>query len=160
MKLTSGRTRWSTYPAEIRYSPFGLQSRPFTGPLCPPTAPTSAQASFPFCDLQRHLLQPPDQPQANASFPPLAHAPPTNPPNLCPPMSPNRCRLIQIEADRSREEVRMVEGDQSISEESVDVESRVGVGSGVVVGRQERDVIPASCPMRRASNVIENCCGL
>jgi hypothetical protein len=52
----------------------------------------------------------------------------------------------------------MVEGDQRIREESVDVERRVDVchGDVVEVGRQDRDVIPASWPMRRASNVIEN----
>lgn len=49
------------------------------------------------------------------------------------------------------------EGDHRISDESVDVDRRVGVDADVVLGRQESDVTPASCPMSRASNVTENC---
>lgn len=55
-------------------------------------------------------------------------------------------------------------------EESVEVERRVNGGAGFPsgndddgddrFGRHESDVIPASWPTRRASNVIENCCGL
>ena len=45
-------------------------------------------------------------------------------------------------------------------EESVDVDSSVSLECSVLVGRQARDVIPASCPMSKASNVIENCCVL
>jgi hypothetical protein len=48
-------------------------------------------------------------------------------------------------------------GDHSISEESVDVDNKVGVDVGGLGGRHDKAVIPASCPMRRASNVIENC---
>lgn len=59
--------------------------------------------------------------------------------------------------------VNAVEGDQRIREESVDVDNRVGVEGNfnvLALGRQERDVMPASWPMRSASKVIENCCGL
>lgn len=63
-------------------------------------------------------------------------------------------------------DVTAVEGDQRISEESVDVDRRVSIeadldAAGVVVlGRHESEVIPASWPIRRASKVIENCCDL
>lgn len=57
-------------------------------------------------------------------------------------------------------EVKTVDGDHKIRDESVDVDSSVGEFDAVVCGRQERDVIPASCPMRRASNVTENNCAL
>jgi len=45
-------------------------------------------------------------------------------------------------------------GDHNIKDESVDVDRRVGL-SAKVLGRHARDVTPASCPMRRASKVIE-----
>jgi hypothetical protein len=51
-------------------------------------------------------------------------------------------------------EVSTVEGDQRMSEESVEVERSVGRVSSVVGGRQARLVTPASCPIRRASKVI------
>jgi hypothetical protein len=47
-----------------------------------------------------------------------------------------------------------------MTEESVDVESKVGMDFDEELGRQESEVIPASCPTRRASNVIENFCDL
>lgn len=72
-------------------------------------------------------------------------------------MSPNRWRLIQMEEAPSAAEVMMVAGDQRMSDESVEVERRVGTGVVGVGGRQESEVTPASWPMSRASNVIENC---
>jgi hypothetical protein len=41
----------------------------------------------------------------------------------------------------------------------VDVDNKVGTES-IEVGRQETEVIPASCPMSNASNVTENHCEL
>ena len=51
-------------------------------------------------------------------------------------------------------------GDQRMREESVDVDSNVSFECSVFEGRQASDVTPASCPMSKASNVIENCCVL
>jgi hypothetical protein len=73
--------------------------------------------------------------------------------------------LIHIDTEPSRDKDEgdnTVEGDQRIKEESVDVERRVGIcpNDAGEVGRQDRDVIPASWPMRRASKVIENWCDL
>jgi hypothetical protein len=63
--------------------------------------------------------------------------------------------LIHIDADPWFSESKIIEGDQRITEESIDVESKVGM---VVVSiLQKRDVTPASWPTRRASNVTENC---
>lgn len=44
----------------------------------------------------------------------------------------------------SAAEVMMVDGDQRMSDESVEVESRVGTGVADVGGRQESAVTPAS----------------
>ena len=49
-----------------------------------------------------------------------------------------------------------MEGDQRMSDESVDVERRVGMSLDVNGGLHDSDVTPASCPTRRASNVTEN----
>jgi hypothetical protein len=68
-------------------------------------------------------------------------------------MSPNRWRFIQIEADPSAEVI--AEGDHRITDESVDVDSKVGVESDGVAGLQEREVTPASWPIKSASNVTE-----
>lgn len=46
-----------------------------------------------------------------------------------------------------------VDGDHKMTEESVDVDSKVDVESG----RHEREVTPASCPTRRASKDMEIC---
>lgn len=54
----------------------------------------------------------------------------------------------------------MLDGDHKIKEESVDVDSNVGVLNKEERGLHLTDVTPASCPIRRASNVIENCCVL
>lgn len=51
----------------------------------------------------------------------------------------------------------MVEGDQRMSDESVEVERSVGTGLVLVGGRHASEVTPASWPMSRASKVIENC---
>lgn len=153
--LISGN-RGNTYPEEIKNEPLGLQFTLFTGPRWPPMAPTSSQASSfppPSRDLQCHLLQPPDQPHATTSLPSNLHAPPTNPPNRWPPMSPNLWLFIQIELDWLP--VVTIAGDQSMREESVDVERSVCVEC-VVEGRHEIEVIPASWPTRRASKVTEN----
>lgn len=50
------------------------------------------------------------------------------------------------------------DGDHNIKEESVDVDNKVGICStdSRELGLQANDVIPASCPIRSASNVIEN----
>lgn len=74
-------------------------------------------------------------------------------------MSPKRCLFIHIDDD-SVSNVITVEGDQRIRDESVDVERRVGIDKDAGSGRQESEVMPASWPTRRASNVIENCCAL
>lgn len=156
------KTTTMAYPAEIRYSPSGLQSRLLTGPLCPVIAwlsPQTSSATFSGVLVQCHRRHPPDHPQANASSPPRAHRPPTNPPNRCPPTSPKRCRLIQMEVEPFSEEDLISVGDHNIKDESVDVDKSVGVRLGVD-GRHERDVTPASCPMRRASNVMEYCAEL
>ena len=42
-------------------------------------------------------------------------------------------------------EVKTVDGDHKIRDESVDVDSSVGEFDAVVCGRQERDVIPGRC---------------
>lgn len=142
----------------MRYFPSGLQSSPFTEPLWPVIAPRSVHTSFMISSeelLEAHLLQPPDQPHANASVPFRAHSPPTKPPSLWPPTSPNRCRLTQMEDDSSVVGSNIVEGDQRMTEESVEADNSVGFE--VIVGRQASEVIPASWPTRRASNVIENC---
>jgi hypothetical protein len=74
--------------------------------------------------------------------------------------------LIHIDVDPSwddDDDVSVEDGDQRIRDESVDVDKRVGVEGNfevVLLGRQERDVMPASWPMRSASKVIENCCDL
>lgn len=94
-----------------------------------------------------------------ASAPALAQEPPTNPPSRCPPMSPNRCRLIQRDVEPSCGEASTTDGDHSIKEESVEVDNRVGTDPGVA-GLQAREVTADSCPTRRASKVIENCCDL
>lgn len=60
-----------------------------------------------------------------------------------------------MEDDSSVEESKTVDGDQRISEESVEVDNKVGVEPPL--GLQEREVIPASWPTRSASKVIENC---
>lgn len=52
-------------------------------------------------------------------------------------------------------EAAIDEGDHKIRDESVDVDSKVD-RDFLDVGRQERDVIAASCPTRRASKVTEN----
>jgi hypothetical protein len=139
----------------MRYFPLGLQLIPRTGPLCPDMAPISVQTSSPLfwgdvSQLQR--LQPPPHPHANACFPCCAHTPPTNPPRRCPPMSPKRWRLIQMEDDLSC----TVAGDHNIKEESVDVDNRVGEDS-VVLGPHPTEVTPASCPMSNASKVTQYC---
>ena len=148
------------YPAEIRYSPLGLQSRSLTGPLCPVIAPISDQtssASFSDVDIHCHRRHPPDQPQAKASSPFRAHKPPTNPPRRCPPTSPKRCLLIQSEVDPSLVEPRIVDGDHKMREESVEVDRSV-CPANRDEGRHERDVMPASWPTSSASNVMVNCC--
>ena len=48
------------------------------------------------------------------------------------------------------------EGDHKITDESVDVDNKVGLDS-VRAGLHETDVTPASWPMSSASNVIEYC---
>ena len=53
-----------------------------------------------------------------------------------------------------------MEGDHRITEESVEVESKVGSGNCEEDGRQDRLVRPASCPTSKASKVTEKCCGL
>jgi hypothetical protein len=63
--------------------------------------------------------------------------------------------LIQIDVDPWFSESKIVEGDHRITEESIDVESKVGIVAVSIL--QERDVTPASWPTRRASNVTENC---
>lgn len=144
------KARVKTYPVETKYSPPGLQARPLTGPPWPEMAPISIQDSSedlvdgPWSLLHRHRLQPPDQPQATASFPSSAQTPPTKPPSLCPPISPNRCLFIHMEVFPSSVDTMTVDGDHIISEESVDVDKRVGNDEGVVLGRQEREVTPAS----------------
>ena len=123
-------------------------------------AATSAHVSFstPSAGAHRQRRHPPAQPHAHASAPPRAQRPPTNPPRRCPPTSPNRWRLIQMEAAPSvAAEVMIVEGDQRMSDESVEVERRVGMGVVAAAGRQESEVTPASWPISRASKVIENC---
>ncbi len=67
-------------------------------------------------------------------------------------MSPNLWRLIHIELEPSLELVITVAGDQSMRDESVDVERSVGVEL-VSEGRHEIEVTPDSCPTSRASNV-------
>lgn len=134
------------YPADIRYSPLGLQLSPLTGPLCPEIATNSSQCSDSL-PLFRHLLQPPAQPHAIASFPSRAQKPPTKPPNLCPPISPNLCRLIHIEVVPSGDDEDTTDdGDQRIRDESVDVDKRVGIGDKFpgLSGRHDSEVIPAS----------------
>ena len=152
----------STDLVDARYSPLGLHARSVTGPLCPVIAPTSVHSSIAWSSVAgRHLqrLQPPLQPQAMTSFPLSAQRPPTNPPSRCPPTSPNRCLLIQ----------RLVipfcepntdDGDHRITEESVEVDSRVGSANFDEGGRHDRLVIPASWPTRRASKVTVNSCWL
>ena len=54
----------------------------------------------------------------------------------------------------------MVEGDHKITDESVDEESKTGLLLCAALGCHERDVTPASCPINKASNVIENCSSL
>ena len=53
------------------------------------------------------------------------------------------------------DDVRTVEGDHKIRDESVEVDSNVGTLEADFCGRQESDVTPASCPIKRASNVTE-----
>lgn len=50
-----------------------------------------------------------------------------------------------------------MDGDHNIREESVDVDKSVGSAAFGEEGLHRREVTPASCPMSRASNVIENC---
>lgn len=50
-----------------------------------------------------------------------------------------------------------VEGDHRIREESVEVDRRIGTE---LFALHERQVTAASCPIRRASKVTENRCGL
>ncbi len=149
------------YLAEITYSPAGLQATLLTGARCPVIAPTSDHsssagfsASF-SVSWHLHRRQPPFQPQAIASAPLRAQRPPTKPPSRCPPTSPKRCLLIQSVVS-SVDDVRTVDGDQRMSDESVDVERRVGSSSGVRCGRHDKDVTLASCPTRSASKVTEN----
>lgn len=78
------------------------------------------------------------------------------PPSLCPPTSPNRWRLIQIEFELSCVEPSTDEGDQRIRDESVEEERMVGTESEPRLGLHERDVIPNSWPMSSASKVTEN----
>ena len=148
----------------MRYSPAGLHAMPFTGPACPVSAPTSVQISFPsnpsFVSAHRHRRQPPDQPQANASEPSAVHKPPTKPPRRCPPTSPKRCWLTQRVDELPFTPDLTETGDQRMREESADVESSVSPEYLVDEGRHAREVIPASCPTSKASNVIENCCVL
>jgi hypothetical protein len=63
--------------------------------------------------------------------------------------------LIHIDVDPWFPKSNIVEGDHKITEESVDVESKVGIVALSIL--QERDVTPASWPTSRASNVTENC---
>jgi hypothetical protein len=64
--------------------------------------------------------------------------------------------LIQIEEVDDEYAVETIElGAHMMRDESVDVES-----NDAFEGDQESDVIPASWPIRRASNVIEYCCVL
>ena len=136
----------------------------FTGPACPVIAPTSVQTSSPVAApptcAHRQRRHPPDQPHASVSEPPVIQIPPTNPPRRCPPTSPKRCWLIHREAEALFWPDGTDTGDQRMREESVDVDSSVSPECSVLVGRQARDVTPASCPTRRASNVIENGCVL
>lgn len=148
------------YLAEIRYSPPGLHATLRTGARCPVIAPTSVHSSIVFSSSasggwQRHLRQPPFQPHARASDPPRAQSPPTKPPRRCPPISPKRCRLIH-KVVPSFADVRTVEGDQRMREESVEVDKRVGRLLGESWVLHVRDVTPASCPMSSASKVTEN----
>ena len=146
------------YPAEIKYSPPGLHERPLTDPLCPLTAPTSSQISslsLLVGSVHLHRLHPPAQPQANASFPPCAQTVPTNPPNLCPPTSPNRWRFIHISFVPSSACVIAADGDHMMTDESVEADSRVGADFEFLAGRHDKHVTPASCPISNASRVTE-----
>lgn len=54
----------------------------------------------------------------------------------------------------------MSDGDHRMTDESVEVESRVGRPSFSDEGLQERDVMPASWPTNKASKRSEYCCAL
>lgn len=162
--LRSALTIWlgiSSYLAEAKYSPLGLQASPLTEALCPLMAPASVQTSL--CSafaVKTHLLHPPLQPQARTSLPSRAHNPPTNPPNRWPPTSPKRCLLIQRLVVPCCEVPRTVDGDQSMTDESVEVDRSVGSANAAERGLQERLVRPASCPTNNASKVTVNSCWL
>lgn len=150
------------------YSPAGLQSRSFTGPLCPLIAPISlhcAVSGLPSVTCtDRQRLHPPFHPHPITSSPcmVLAQSPPTNPPRRCPPTSPNRCRLIHIEpavTSCDDAEGKIWLGDHRIKDESVEVDKRVcsdETPSGAD-GAHASDVTPASCPMSSASKVMVYC---
>lgn len=69
--------------------------------------------------------------------------------------------MIQIDVDGVCDEFAPAEdGDHNIREESVDVDKRVGTWPIIEspgIGLHANEVIPASCPIKSASNVIENC---
>lgn len=156
-----------TYPTEMMYSPAGLQSISFTGPLCPLMAPTSfhcAGFGSPAARVHRQRLHPPFHPQPTTSSPclVLAQSAPTNPPRRCPPTSPNRCRLIHIEpavVSRDDTDCKIWLGDHRIRDESVELDNRVCSDEALARsdGAHASDVTPASCPMSSASKVTAYC---
>jgi hypothetical protein len=149
------------------YSPAGLHSRSFTGPLCPLIAPISLHCKVSVACTDRQRLHPPFHPQPITSSPcaVLAQSPPTNPPRRCPPTSPNRCRLIHIEpavTSLDDAERKIWLGDHRIKEESAELDKRVcsDEALAVVEGAHASDVTPASCPMSSASKVMAYCWAL
>ena len=168
LSQTCRSSQHPTYPTEIMYSPAGLQSRSFTGPLWPLIAPISLHCAVSGSPIvactDRQRLHPPFHPQPITSSPcvVLAQSPPTNPPRRCPPTSPNRCRLIHIEPAMTSlddAEFKIWLGDHRIKEESVELDRRVCSDEALagVDGAHASDVTPASCPMSSASKVMAYC---